>query len=951
MALSMRLARTAWDKGEALAASGDLTGALAWLGRAHRIAPADQNICFGLARLRLRAGDSLGAAALFAPMALKYRVRECFGGLIAASLAAGRIADAADAAQSALSETATDAALAVLAARVVSAGGFIGWCGLSDDGLLLTDITLPSLSAHLDGNEVELRPVSAGKFQIRGDLAQARWLHVRTAGKDLVGSPIAIDRVWRVEGFVERCPEGLKGWAWYPGAPGLDPTVQIVDEQGDVLARLAASAQLESVEGATPLARPRGFTWPLPAGQTARVLGPDGRDLLGSPLSGKSWPPRCPRKGRLRRLTLDVPVDVVIPVYRGLQTTLDCITSVLGTVPTGTRIWVVDDASPDRALVAELQKLDSAGSIRLIPASEERINRGFPAAANAGLRAASGRHVVLLNSDTLVAPRWLETLRDAACSAPDIGTATPISNEASILSYPAPAGENTPPDIAGTRQLAALAAIANQGRLVEIPTAHGFCMFIRRDCLDQTGFLDEDLFAQGYGEENDFCERARALGWRHVAVPGVYVAHLGGVSFGGAREHLLRRNLRLLEQRHPAYHARVAAWIAADPLAPARRRLDAARWRGARQAAPGHEGKNRPGFLLITHGGGGGTTRIVTERALAIRARGQLPIVLRAVEGWCEVGDSEGLYPNLRFALPEEFAALLDLLRETEPLGAELHHLLGHDHSVVRLFAELNIPYDVWVHDYAWFCARLSFVTGEGRFCGEAGVSTCDSCVAQWGSELEEHIAPAALRRRSASDMRGARSVVVPSEDVARRVARHVPGLKPSVQPWEKDPPPPPPRWRRSDRQVGRVAVIGAIGIEKGFDVLLACARDAASRRLPLEFVVVGYTVDDEKLLQTGRVFVTGAFSRAEAGSLIRAQSADLAFLPSIWPETWCYALSDAWAGGLPAAAFDIGTPPARIRAAGRGWVLPLGLPATRVNDVLISLAMLNTVNTLPHFN
>jgi glycosyltransferase involved in cell wall biosynthesis len=84
-------------------------------------------------------------------------------------------------------------------------------------------------------------------------------------------------------------------------------------------------------------------------------------------------------------------------------------------------------------------------------------------------------------------------------------------------------------------------------------------------------------------------------------------------------------------------------------------------------------------------------------------------------------------------------------------------------------------------------------------------------------------------------------------------------------------------------------------------------------------------------------------FGPGEVVPLIRAQAADLAFLPSIWPETWCYALSDAWAGGLPAAVFDIGTPPLRIRASvGRGWVLPLGLPAPRVNDALLSLAMLN---------
>jgi glycosyltransferase involved in cell wall biosynthesis len=298
--------------------------------------------------------------------------------------------------------------------------------------------------------------------------------------------------------------------------------------------------------------------------------------------------------------------------------------------------------------------------------------------------------------------------------------------------------------------------------------------------------------------------------------------------------------------------------------------------------------------------------------------------------------------------LPREFAALRRFLAASRPVGGEVHHLLGHDHGVMDLFAALGIPYDIWVHDYAWFCARLSFITGEGRFCGEAEVAVCENCVSRWGNEIGEDIAPGTLRQRSAADLREARAVIVPSEDVARRVGRHVPGLKPVVTPWEADRPPTMSR-PRPDRAMRRVVVVGAIGVDKGFDVLLACAKDAAARRLPIEFVVVGYTVEDEALLETGKVFITGEFTGAEASVLIQAQAADLAFIPSIWPETWCYALSDAWAGGLPAVAFDIGTPPARIRAAAGGWVLPLGLPASRVNDVLLSLAKLNTAKPLSH--
>ena len=129
-----------------------------------------------------------------------------------------------------------------------------------------------------------------------------------------------------------------------------------------------------------------------------------------------------------------------------------------------------------------------------------------------------------------------------------------------------------------------------------------------------------------------------------------------------------------------------------------------------------------------------------------------------------------------------------------------------------------------------------------------------------------------------------------------------------------------------------------AIGTEKGYDILLACARDAASRRLPLSFTLVGHTPDDARLMDTGRVFVTGPYRDEHVVELIREQRAHLAWLPSIWPESWCFTLGHSWRAGLGVAAFDIGAPAERIRRTGRGWVLPLGLPPPAINNSLLAI-------------
>jgi hypothetical protein len=271
--------------------------------------------------------------------------------------------------------------------------------------------------------------------------------------------------------------------------------------------------------------------------------------------------------------------------------------------------------------------------------------------------------VVLLNSDTLVPPGWLQRLREAAWSASAIGTVTPLSNDATIVSYPAVAGGNMVPDLLETERLDRLAASANGQAVATIPTAVGFCMYIRRDCLKAVGPLRADVFAQGYGEENDFCMRARAAGWRHVAALGVFVGHVGSASFGGARAHLLARNMEVLNRLHPAY---------------------------------------------------GGVQRQVEARIDALVHEGFRPVVLRPVlnhPGWCRIDDGrDRRFINLKFRLPQEAAALTRFVRAQAPVRAEVHHLVGHAPGFVDFCRALKLPYTVYVHDYAWFCARISLI-------------------------------------------------------------------------------------------------------------------------------------------------------------------------------------------------------------------------------------------------
>src|SRR5690554_6866308 len=116
------------------------------------------------------------------------------------------------------------------------------------------------------------------------------------------------------------------------------------------------------------------------------------------------------------------------------------------------------------------------------------------------------RDVLLLNSDTEVSGDWVERMAAAAYSSENAGTVTPFSNNAEICSWPLICEDNPlPPSTTLAELNEAFRPLA--GKTIELPTAVGFCMYIRRDCLERTG-LFEPVFGAGYGEENDFCRRA-----------------------------------------------------------------------------------------------------------------------------------------------------------------------------------------------------------------------------------------------------------------------------------------------------------------------------------------------------------------------------------------------------------------------------------------------------------
>jgi GT2 family glycosyltransferase len=252
-------------------------------------------------------------------------------------------------------------------------------------------------------------------------------------------------------------------------------------------------------------------------------------------------------------------VAIIVPVYGAPALVERCLDSVLAHTTGRTRLIVIDDASPDPAIAPLLERHARVQNVSVL--RSER-NRGFTATANRGIAEAGRADVVLLNADAEVGPNWLTGLRRAAATAADIATVTAVSDNAGAFSVPEIERENTMP-ARWTLDATARALWQQAGHAYPaLPTGNGFCMYVRREVFDAVGLFDEAAFPQGYGEENDFCQRAAAHGMRHLIAGNVYVRHARSASFGHERRATLgAAGMAVLRERWPGYEADVAATL------------------------------------------------------------------------------------------------------------------------------------------------------------------------------------------------------------------------------------------------------------------------------------------------------------------------------------------------------------------------------------------------------
>lgn len=619
-------------------------------------------------------------------------------------------------------------------------------------------------------------------------------------------------------------------------------------------------------------------------------------------------------------------VDVIVPVYLGIEETSRCIESYVAASAsnsTPARLVVINDCSPDPEMHVYLEQAAARFGFLLL---KNEVNLGFVGTTNRGMSLGLENDVLLLNSDTEVANDWLDRIVAHADLDPRVATVTPLSNNATICSYPEFSGRRKLPAGVSVEEMDKVCADANRGRSVSIPTGVGYCMLIKRACLDEIGLLDEDAFGKGYGEENDLCMRATENGWKNILAMDTFVFHAGEVSFAAGATAAKQAGATALLRKHPRYNLEVASHVAEDPGRVYRLAVTAKLWKVQRAKV----------MLLVSHGLGGGTERHVQEltkryakdyKILTMRPSAILSSSGIALQAWDDYSD---ITVDFAFSNGDELAALLAVFPVT---AVHVHHLYGYGPEVEQALGALDVPFDFTVHDYFTVCPQINLSSDGVSYCGEPDSSGCNACILRNDKRGVGDIRSWRLRYEWV--LRDARRVIAPSIDVAERIKGYAPDANVTVVHHEDTP----LKWRhaRLQRLLGaqdvlRVGVIGVLAQHKGRELVIDAAITALERNLPIEFIVIGDPQGELPPSTVAAIRTTGRYLENELTSILENEKPDVLLFASRWPETYSYTLSAGLEAGLPVIVPDIGAFSERV--SGRPWSFLM--PADTAPDSLV---------------
>ncbi|BGE86819.1 glycosyltransferase [Methylosinus trichosporium] len=738
---------------------------------------------------------------------------------------------------------------------------------------------------------------------------------------------------------VDSC--SIAGWAYDPAAPA-EPVVLDVSIDGVHFAQATAEWSRNDLRSLDPRIVGGCFETFLPPGAGAAVvdISRRGASIEGAPLTVE-LKPHSPRIVSCRRVRRPLAV-VVTPIDDSARALKRCLDAVMRHTRASTSLILIDDASADPQIAETLRAFEGLPNI-VLRRNDEPV--GYAKSVDLGLEIARASDVILLSCDALAGPRWADNLQDAAYSADDIASVTALCDDVGAFAVPDPR-RRVPIEPGWTMEDYQRLILQHSSSLLpQTPVADGFCMFLRRDALDELGPFDAGSFVGRHGAEQDWSMRAGRAGWRHLIDDRTLVHRMAS-----ADSHDVAPNAEgartILEARHLDYRA-LSRRLDVDP------RINAVR-HGVRrlreEMAAERVATPKPRILFVISTRTGGTPMSNRDLMRGLRDRfepfllhcDRRRLTLTKVEldesrdetvERCELDQPIELvdHDSRHYAVTVE-----DWLARHAIELVHIRHLAWHGLALPKIARRAGIPVIMSFHDYYAVCPSLKLLDETGRYCGGACTPTPGECVPDlWTLQAAPPLKGAWVRewrRKFAEAFAHCDAFVSTSQAATTILEANFPALAGRIDIIEHGRDFPsfhPPRAAPRSGAPADILVPGNLSAEKGRDLVMSLAALDAGRRL--RFHLLGEVFPP---LQGAGVVSHGAYSREQFAARCLATDATIGAVFSKWPETHCHTLTELWSVGLPVIGLDFGAVAERIRATGAGWVVPLDRVETLYSDI-----------------
>jgi GT2 family glycosyltransferase len=650
------------------------------------------------------------------------------------------------------------------------------------------------------------------------------------------------------------------------------------------------------------------------------------------------------------QVSISKPIDILIPVYNGREFLDSLFKSIVRNTFIPYRLLIANDKSTDPNISKYLADFKNGNPNIDITVIENEDNLGFVKTVNK-LAKLTKNHFIILNTDTEVPPHWLERLIFPIIEKDNIASVTPFTNAGTICSFPNILVDN--PIFEGM-DVATLDSyfqyVDFEKNYVEIPTAVGFCMAVNKKVYDKIGLFDES-FGKGYGEENDWSMRAAKAGYKNIIAPNLFTYHKHGGSFQSEdKKKLMDNNYALLKDKYPNYFLLVEDFIRKDPLKYLRTILKIKILSSLYKP-----------IMILDHSLGGGaneyTNTLVADKPLVIIIKYDLKANKYFVE----------FYGHKIEKLSFKMEDIKEIDRIVKYFNVEefiINELVSHPKilDLLDFLVELkrihnNINYIFMVHDFFCVCPMYNLLNYEIKYCGiPSDLNYCDKYI-KLNPLIESQVAfikhdypnltIELWREKFGALLKCSSKIICFSQNSKEILQKAYPNLsedKFEIKPHSVD-------WIRpvtinKTSETIIIAIIGAISISKGADVMILLAKYIRDNNLNIKIHIFGEIFDPRnKLNENKHVVNHGRYKKNDLPKLMEENEIDIVFIPSICPETFSYTTEEAIKMDLPVAVFDIGAPAERVKFYNKGIILEKQDPEYIIKTICRYFNIQNRIN------